>query len=417
MPLIRRAPSHSRSRGRRVVSDATLSALRAGVDANVPVLLWGAPGTSKSAMLAALAASAGAHLEVQVAGRMDPTDLGLLFPFERGSGEEKTAWLRTVPPDWLVRLADALSGRGYHADGTKRTKPQPAWLFLDELTTATPAVLAGLLRLVQERAAGGLHLPELRVVAAANPPSQAAGAAMGLDAASADRWMHLRWDVEGDTWRRGMTRNWGSKKSVAQERIDARYVITGYLAKNTAAMGGVAPREGWGETWGRPDSTSPRSWDALSAVLASIVKLGYAKTVIKAATCPPGILAVRGLVGTTNQGQFHKWLDFDDLPDPEDILSGKEKLPTLKDRAAVALLAAVMAALKPHKDQTKRVVKALHLLTKLDEDVSIPVSTTLLSGLETLPVAVVNFIDRDPDAQKDMIILYDNTELVGAFAR
>src|SRR5262249_29844746 len=48
-------------------------------------------------------------------------------------------------------------------------------LFLDELTTAPPAVQAAMLRVVLERAVGDVELPAaVRVVAAANPAGQAA---------------------------------------------------------------------------------------------------------------------------------------------------------------------------------------------------------------------------------------------------
>ncbi len=67
-----------------------------------------------------------------------------------------------APPDWAVRLVRA--GRGL--------------LFLDELSTAPPAVQAALLRLVLERRVGALTLPPgVRIVAAANPRASAADAA------------------------------------------------------------------------------------------------------------------------------------------------------------------------------------------------------------------------------------------------
>ena len=66
---------------------------------------------------------------------------------------------RFAPPQWARRLAAAGSGL----------------LFLDELTTAPPAVQAAMLRVVLERAVGDLALPrEIRIVAAANPPGIAA---------------------------------------------------------------------------------------------------------------------------------------------------------------------------------------------------------------------------------------------------
>ena len=187
----------NRRRGRRVVEPAVLSAIHAALDANVPVLIWGPPGTGKSETLKSLADQAGASMEIQVAGRMDPTDLGLLYPLAEGG----VGQLRTLAPDWIIRLSKSLEAG------------KPTWLFLDEMSTATSAVLAGLLRLVQEREAGGIHLPGLRIVAAANPPSQAAGAGIELDAASADRWMHLRWTVDPTVWRPGFLRGWGKPQS------------------------------------------------------------------------------------------------------------------------------------------------------------------------------------------------------------
>jgi MoxR-like ATPase len=60
---------------------------------------------------------------------------------------------------WARRLTDA--GHGL--------------LFLDELTTAPPAVQAAMLRVVLERAVGDVELPaSVRIVAAANPAEQAA---------------------------------------------------------------------------------------------------------------------------------------------------------------------------------------------------------------------------------------------------
>lgn len=46
----------------------------------------------------------------------------------------------------------------------------------DEISTAPPAVQAALLRVVLERVVGDLELPDgVAVIAAANPPEQAAG--------------------------------------------------------------------------------------------------------------------------------------------------------------------------------------------------------------------------------------------------
>ena len=114
-----------------------VEALGVAVAARVPVLLWGAPGTGKTSAIRAMAAVMGLPCETVIASIREPSDFAGL-PIVVG-GE-----VRFAPPAWARRLAEA--GRGL--------------LFLDELSTAPPAVQAALLRVVLERVVGDLTLPE-----------------------------------------------------------------------------------------------------------------------------------------------------------------------------------------------------------------------------------------------------------------
>src|ERR1700761_5871610 len=127
-------------------------ALGVAVAARVPVLLWGAPGTGKTSAIRSMAEAMDLPCETVIASIREPSDFAGL-PIVVGEV------VRFAPPAWARRLAE--SGRGL--------------LFLDELSTAPPAVQAALLRVVLERAVGDLTLPdEVAVVAAANPPEQGA---------------------------------------------------------------------------------------------------------------------------------------------------------------------------------------------------------------------------------------------------
>src|SRR5690242_12406754 len=65
--------------------------LAAAVDANRPVLLMGAPGTAKTAMVEDLAAKRGAYLEIVIASAQDPTTiLGIPMPSEDRKYTEPT---------------------------------------------------------------------------------------------------------------------------------------------------------------------------------------------------------------------------------------------------------------------------------------------------------------------------------------
>jgi MoxR-like ATPase len=120
---------------------ATIQAMRVALVARVPVLLWGAPGTGKTSTTRALAAAMGIPCETVIASIREPSDFAGL-PVVDGVS------VLFAPPRWAEQLTAA--GRGV--------------LFLDEISTAPPAVQAALLRVVLERTVGDLQLPDDVVV-------------------------------------------------------------------------------------------------------------------------------------------------------------------------------------------------------------------------------------------------------------
>src|SRR5256714_7431605 len=150
-----------------------VEALGIAVSARVPVLLWGAPGTGKTSAVRAMAKAIGWPCETVIAAIREPSDFAGLPVVTAGD-------VHMAPPRWAQRLAAA--GHGL--------------LFLDEISTAPPAVQAALLRVVLERVVGDLELPdEVTVGAAANPPEQAADG-WDLAAPLAHRVCHLDWRLE-----------------------------------------------------------------------------------------------------------------------------------------------------------------------------------------------------------------------------
>ncbi|MEU1168154.1 MoxR family ATPase, partial [Streptomyces sp. NPDC005921] len=137
-------------------TDIQLEALTLAVAADLPVLLWGEPGIGKTAALTQLAETLELPLTTVIASVHEPSDFSGLPVV---GDDPAVQGVPMAPPDWAIRLVKA--GRGL--------------LFLDELSTAPPAVQAALLRLVLERRVGALRLPPgVRIVAAANPRSSAA---------------------------------------------------------------------------------------------------------------------------------------------------------------------------------------------------------------------------------------------------
>ncbi|MGI8792202.1 MAG: AAA family ATPase [Acidimicrobiales bacterium] len=298
---------------------ASVEALGVAVAAGVPVLLWGAPGTGKTSAITAMANAAGLPIETVIASIREPSDFSGLPVIEHGG-------VRFAPPRWAERLAAA--GRGV--------------LFLDEISTAPPAVQAALLRVVLERVVGDLALPpDVAVVAAANPPEQAADG-WDLSPPLANRFCHLDWDVEPAAFARGIAGGWPAgvvptlpagwethltlAKGLISAFITVRPALTIVVPDDANAAGRAWP--------------SPRTWELAA-------RLWAAAAVAKASEDARAALVI-GTVGSGAGTEFLLWQERLDLPDPEAVLADplSFQLPERGDRAyaALASVAAAVAA-------------------------------------------------------------------------
>ena len=164
----------------------TLAALQVLLTAGVPVLLWGDPGTGKTATIERYATEAGWAMQAVVASLHDPTDFSGL-PVRDGAS------VTYVPPEWAREIA---------------TYDGMTLVFLDEVNTAAPATQNALMRVIQEHRVGYLHLGEsVRFVAAANPAGQNSGA-WDLSAPLANRFAHLDWPLRLTEWQHGYLQGW-----------------------------------------------------------------------------------------------------------------------------------------------------------------------------------------------------------------
>ncbi|MGH9129949.1 MAG: AAA family ATPase [Acidimicrobiales bacterium] len=298
---------------------SAIEALGVAVAARVPVLLWGAPGTGKTSVIRAMAQALGWPCETVIASIREPSDFAGL-PIVVGDG------VRFAPPGWARRLSEA--GRGL--------------LFLDELSTAPPAVQAALLRVVLERVVGDLALPEeVAVVAAANPPEQAADG-WDLSAPLANRLCHLNWEVEPRAVAAGLAGGWEAPNVPALpagwelEVARAMGVVAAFLHVRPAlAIAPPTDAASAGRGW-----PSPRTWEMAARLWAAAGAAGVGGDARSA--------LVRGAVGDGAGVEFLAWVIEMDLPDPEAILADPDSfvLPERGDRAYAALtaLAAVVAA-------------------------------------------------------------------------
>lgn len=303
----------------------TTSSLSLAVQAGVPTLLWGPPGAGKTSAVQALAGSLGLPCEVVISSLREPADFAGL-PIPDGTLPLAGRQVRVVemaPPAWAVRLAQA--GRGL--------------LFLDEISTAPPAVQAALLRVVLDRVVGDLPLPAaVTVVAAANPPEQAAG---GWDLAHplANRFCHLQWQTDAVAWCDGMVSGWAAPTVARLPGTwevgipTARAIVAAFVRHRPHLLLRVPQEESAaGRAW-----PSPRTWDMAARLLAACA----------AVQAGPDTTAtlVAGAVGDGAGLEFLAWRQALDLQDPEALLAdpASYRHPSRGDQI-FATLAAVAAA-------------------------------------------------------------------------
>ncbi|GGN23544.1 hypothetical protein FHR83_002767 [Actinoplanes campanulatus] len=277
--------------------DNQLDALTLAVAADLPVLLWGEPGIGKTATLHQLADGLGLPLTTVIASVHEPSDFAGL-PIV--GDDPAVQGVPMAPPDWAVRLVRA--GRGL--------------LFLDELSTAPPAVQAALLRVVLERRVGALRLPDgVRIVAAANPRSSAADG-WELSPPLANRFVHLQWTYEHEVVVRGLGGTWpravlpSLDAGRLPEAVDmARRSVCGFLRARPTMVHRLPDTETRrGGPW-----PSPRSWDMALRLIAFATAAGASREVLS--------MLIRGTVGDGPGLEVMAFLDRMDLPDPEHLLA------------------------------------------------------------------------------------------------
>ncbi len=284
------------------------------IERGIPVVLWGRPGCGKTARIAAYAAQRSWPLFVCILSHYDPVELhGIITLDKRGDAHRGM-------PDW--------------AGPELFSQEQDSILFLDELSTASPAQQAAALRIVAERMVGSRRLsPGCRIIAAANPPECSAGGAE-LAAPTANRFAHLNAELDNEEFLEGFPGMFSNSVSFSpsaplpteQETLLTRASIAAFLRRAPQYIHSLPndPIQA-GQAW-----PSPRTWDLCARAIAGVRDSGLRLAL--AAAC----------IGEAAATELCAYLEELDIPSPEDIVNGKP-IP-IPPRGDILFTAAVSAA-------------------------------------------------------------------------
>jgi len=301
-------------------SSTQMTAAMIALQSGIPTILWGKPGTGKTSWINLVSETLGYHTETVIASIREPADFAGL-PVIQSDGSVALA-----TPNWATRIIES------ERDGL---------LFLDEISTAPPAVQAALLRVVFERAVGDTTLPEnTKIIAAANPTSTSGGT-WTLSSALANRFVHLDWGIEPKTWVEGMMNGWQTESNVVvlpenwkDEIQQAVSLVTSFIHHRPALLiNQPEDIEAAGGAW-----ASPRSWENGAILLGACDSVGADNNV--------KLMLLVGTIGKGAATEFLHWVNNLDLQNPADLLKNPDSfvLPSTGDKVFATLSAVVAEA-------------------------------------------------------------------------
>ncbi len=241
---------------------------------HTPVMLWGPPGVGKSQMVAQVAGRHGVPVIDIRLSQMEPSDLRGI-PFRSGDQVE-----------WAVPALLPDAGR-HGAEGI---------LFLDEITSAPPAVSAAAYQLILDRRLGEYQVPEGWAIFAAGNRQGDRGVTYSMPSPLANRFSHFEVETHLDDWVTWAYRNGIDERVIAFLRFRPELLFDFDPAHNPVAF------------------PSPRSWE-------------FAHRGLQKFCDHPAILqgTLQACVGPAAGVELHAFVNsLEQMPDLDAIVAGEE---------------------------------------------------------------------------------------------
>jgi hypothetical protein len=271
-----------------------------------PVFLWGPPGVGKSEVVNDLTEELGGFMIDLRLGQMDPTDIRGIPYFNKELGVMDWAPPIDLPTEEMAAEYPMVT------------------LFLDEMNSAAPAVQAAGYQLILNRRIGKYKLPDNVVIVAAGNRESDKGVTYRMPSPLANRFVHLEVRPEFESWL-----EWAVNKKIHKD-------VVGYLSFAKSDLFDFDPKSP-----SRAFAT-PRTWTFMSDLLED-EDIGVDELADLASGTIGEGLAIRFMA--------HRKVA-KDMPNPEDILSGKVK--TMKVTEVSAMYALVTGMCYELQEQFKK---------------------------------------------------------------
>lgn len=279
-----------------------------------PAFIWGPPGIGKSELVEGITKDMGGIMYDLRLGQMEPTDIRGIPFYNKDVGVMD--WAQPVDlPQGEQLVAEALVNVGAtFEDGTLVKDVPVVVLFLDEMNSAPPSVLAAAYQLILNRRIGKYVLPDNVVVVAAGNRESDKGVTFRMPTPLANRFVHFEMKVNFDDWF-----EWAVKNGVHKD-------VVGYLNFAKQDLYDFDPK-GASRSF-----ATPRSWVFVSDLIADDNLDARTVTDLVAGTVGEG-LAVKFVAHRKVASK---------MPNPTDILEGNVKKLEVQEISAMYSLVVSM---------------------------------------------------------------------------
>ena len=290
------------------------------------IMLWGAPGVGKSQCVRQIAN----NIKKETGKEVNVIDVRLLLfnPID----------LRGIPTtDKEKQNAIWLKPKIFDMD---ESKDIINILFLDEISSCTPAVQAAAYQITLDRTIGEHKLPDNCIVIAAGNRMNDKSVVSKMPKALANRLMHIEVEIDVDSWIK-----WARENNLND-------IVIKFISDNKNCL--MCDNQ-FNDNLAY---ATPRTWEMVSKLLNNVKKLNYSLEPL-----------ISGLVGKDIALEFMRYLIVNgDIPSVKDIFDGKVKYKEMTDTQNEVLKNVIINYSKLEKDNIKRIKNSVRFILQMPYD-------------------------------------------------